>query len=83
MWKLKRIQYTNGSNIHAWKIEFIFKYKGFADGVLKDVSKTSDTIIHRLAKLHAYWFSKQALAIIYDYFSNKKQKIKINNVFSS
>ena len=36
-----------------------------------------------LAKLHAYSFSKQALAIICRYLSNQKQRIKINNVFSS
>ena len=34
-----------------------------------------------LAKLHAYGFSKQAFAIICIYFSNRKQMIKINNVF--
>ena len=36
-----------------------------------------------LAKSHAYGFSKQALAIICSYLSNRKQRIKINNVFSS
>ena len=36
-----------------------------------------------LAKLHAYEFSKQLLAIICSYFSNRKQRIKIDNVFSS
>ena len=35
-----------------------------------------------LAKLHAYGFSKQALAIVCSYLSNRKQRIKIN-VFSS
>ena len=33
--------------------------------------------------MHAYGFSKQALAIICSYLSNRKQRIKINNVFSS
>ena len=33
--------------------------------------------------MHAYGFSKQALAIICSYLLNRKQRIKINNVFSS
>ena len=36
-----------------------------------------------LVKLHAYGFSKQALAIVCSYFSNRKKRIKINNDFSS
>ena len=50
-----------------------------------DLSKAFDTINHQLllAKLHAYGFSQQALAIICSYLSNRKQRIKINNVFSS
>ena len=50
-----------------------------------DLSKAFDTINHPLllAKLHAYGFSKQALAIISSYSSNRKHRIKINNVFSS
>ena len=45
--------------------------KGFAGGLLL------------LAKLHAYGFSKQALAAICSYLSNRKQVTKINNFFSS
>ena len=51
-----------------------------------DLSKAFETINHPLlsaAKLHAYGFRKQALAIICSYLSNQKQRIKINNVFSS
>ena len=33
--------------------------------------------------MHAYGFSKQALAIICSYLSNRKQRIRINNVFNS
>ena len=44
---------------------------GFASEVLMDLSKAFDTINHPLllAKLHAYGFSKQALAIIRSYLS--------------
>ena len=66
-----------------WKLSI--DNKGFAGGILMNLSKTFDTINHQLllAKLHAYGFSKQALAVICSYFSNRKQRIKINNVFSS
>ena len=67
------------------KLKLSVDNKGFADEVLMDLSKSFDTINHQLllAKLHAYGFSKQALAIICSYLSNRKQRIKINNVFSS
>ena len=49
-----------------------------------DLSKAFDTINHPLlAKLHGYGFSKQALAIICSYLSNRKQRMKIKYVFSS
>ena len=69
--------------LEKWKLSI--DNKGFAGGVLMDLSKAFDTINHPLllAKLHAYGFSKQALAVICSYLSNRKQRIKINNVFSS
>ena len=71
------------SMLEKWKLSI--DNKGFAGGVLMDLSKAFETINHQLllAKLHAYGFSKQALAIICSYLSNQKQRIKINNVFSS
>ena len=68
--------------LEKWKLSI--DNKGFAGGVLMDLSKAFDTINHQLllAKLHAYGFSKQALAIVCSYLSNRKQRIKINNVFS-
>ena len=69
--------------LEKWKL--FIENKGFAGGVLMDLSKAFDTINHQLllAKLYAYGFSKQALAIICSYLSNPKQRIKISNVFSS
>ena len=66
-----------------WKLSI--DNKGFAGGVLMDLSKAFNTINHQLllAKLHAYGFSKQALAIICSNLSNRKQRIKIKNFFSS
>ena len=71
------------SMLEKWKLSI--DNKGFAGGVLMDLSKAFDTINHPLllAKLHAYGFSKQALAVICSYLSNRKQRIKINNVFIS
>ena len=59
---------------------------GFTDGVLVDLrSKALDSTNHQLslAKLYAFGFSQQAIAIICSFLSTRKQKIKINNVFSS
>ena len=55
-----------------WKLSI--DNKGFAGGVLMDLSKAFDTISHQLllAKLHAYGFSKQALAIICSHLSSRK-----------
>ena len=33
----------------------------------------------RIAKLHAYGLSVDALGLIYDYLSNRKQRVKIND----
>ena len=69
--------------LEKWRLSM--DNKGFAGGVLMDLRKAFDIINHSLllAKLHAYGFSKQALAVICSYLSNRKQRIKINNVFSS
>ena len=63
----------------------ILDNKGYSGAILMDLSKAFDTINHELllAKLHAYGFSEQALLILSSYLSNRKQRIKINNTFSS
>ena len=49
------------------------------------LSKAFDCIPHDLfiAKLEAYGFQIDALKLIYDYLSNRKQRVKINETFSS
>ena len=50
-----------------------------------DLSKAFDTINHDrlLAKLKAYGFSKQALSFVCSYLKNRRQRVQINNKFSS
>ena len=50
-----------------------------------DFSKAFDTINHELliAKLYAYGFSKDALKLIHSYLSDRWQRTKISNSFSS
>ena len=71
------------SMLEKWKL--FIDNKGLAGGVLMDLSKAFDTINRRLllAKLHAYGFSKQTLAITCSYLTNREQRIKISNIFSS
>ena len=49
-----------------------------------DLSKAFDCLSHELliAKLDAYGFDKNALKLVNSYFSNRKQRVKINNKYS-
>ena len=53
--------------------------------LLKDLSKAFDCIPHDLiiAKLEAYGFQIDALRLVHDYLSNRKQRVKLNETFSS
>ena len=55
-----------------------------AAAVLTDLSKAFDCIDHELliAKLNAYGFDNSSLTFIYSYFSERKQRTKINSSFS-
>ena len=60
--------------LEKWKWNLSIDNKDFAALVLMDLSKAFDTINYSLllAKLHAYGFSKQALAIICSYLPDRK-----------
>ena len=57
----------------------------YVSALFMDLSKGFDTINHDLliAKLKAYGFSKEALKLMKSYLKNQKQKVQINNKFSS
>ena len=76
-------QYALLSMIEKWKKSL--DKKGFAGGILMDLSKAFDTINHDLliAKLHAYGFSINSLKVLMSYLSDRFQRIKINSTFSS
>ena len=60
--------------------------KGKAFGAfLTDLSKAFDLLDHELfiAKLNAYGFNLPALRLIHDYLSNRKQRTKIDDNYSS
>ena len=50
-----------------------------------NLSKAFDCLPHRLivAKLHAYGFSIESLKLINSYLTGRKQRVKINDQFSS
>ena len=53
--------------------------------LLTDLSKAFDCIPHDLiiAKLEKYGFHIDALKLIHDYLSNRKQRVKVNDTYSS
>ena len=57
----------------------------FAGALLTDLSKAFDCLHHELliAKLEAYGFDHSSLTYIYSYLSERKQRTKVNNCYSS
>ena len=69
--------------IEKWK-SAVDKGKSFG-ALLTDLSKAFDCLPHELliAKLHSYGFSLNALRLIHSYLSNRRQRTKINESYSS
>ena len=68
--------------IEKWKK--IVDCGGVFGALLTDLSKAIDCILRDLfiAKLEAYGFQADALNLVYDYLSNRKQRVKIKETFS-
>ena len=58
---------------------------GTFGALLTDLSKVFDWMTHELliAKLHALNFDMNALNLIFDYLTERKQRVKINSSFTS
>ena len=58
---------------------------GAFGALLTDLSKAFDCLSHELliAKLHEYGFDKRSLVLIYNYLSNRKQRVKVNDSYNS
>ena len=58
---------------------------GVFGALLTGLSKAFDCILHDLiiAKLGTYSFHIDALKLIHDYLSNRKQRVKVNDGYSS
>ena len=58
---------------------------GAFEALLTDLSKAFDCIPHDLniAKLEAYGFHIDTVKVIHDYLSNRKQRVKDNDAYSS
>ena len=69
--------------IEKWKKHL--DNNGIAGALLMDLSEAFDTLNHELliAKLEAYGFDKDALAILLSYLSERWQRTKINTSFST
>ena len=83
--------FRKGYSAQHCLISLIEKWKESVDNggafgaLLTDLSKAFDCLPHDLliAKLNAYGFDEKALKLIHSYLSNRKQRVKINDSFSS
>ena len=84
-------EFRKGSSTQHYLLVMTEKWRKYLDKVdisgtiLTDLSKTFDFILHDLliAKLAAYGFDYQPPRIMESFLSNRQQRTKINNAFSS
>ena len=83
--------FRKGASVQHCLLLMIEKWKKSMDdkksfgALLTDLSKAFDCLVHDLliAKLHAYGFTIPSLKLINSYLTNRKQRVKINNEYSS
>ena len=83
--------FRKGHNVQHYLMAMIEKWRKFLDirghagALLTDLSKAFDSIDHELviAKLHSYGFENDALKFIDSYLKGRKQRTKINSLYSS
>ena len=83
--------FRKGYNTQYCLLAMLEKWKSSVDkgssfgALLTDLSKAFDCLSHELliAKLHTYGFSLNALRLVHSYLTNRKQRTKINNKYSS
>ena len=83
--------FRKGFSAQHCLISLIEKWKKSVDNggafgaLMTDLSKAFDCLSHELliAKLEAYGFDEKSLKLIYNYLSNRKQRVKINDSYSS
>ena len=83
--------FRKGFSAQHCLISLIEKWKKSIDNggafgaLMTDLSKAFDCLSHELliAKLEAYGFNEKSLKLIYNYLSNRKQRVKINDSYSS
>ena len=84
-------EFRKGFNSQHCLINLLEKWRQPLDqdlvfyALLTDLSKTFDCLSHELlvAKLVAYGVEISSVRLIYDYLTNRKQKTKIGNNYSS
>ena len=85
MWISQRInaQHCLVSMIGKWKESA--DHGGAFDALMTDLSKAFDCLHHELltAKLEAYGFDIKSVKLIQQYLSNRKQRVKAGNAYSS
>ena len=85
MWFSSRIQHTALPSNHDRKMASVFRQGEISGALLTDLSKAFDCLLHDLliAKLAAYGFDYDSLVFIQSYLSERQQRTKVNNAYST
>ena len=83
--------FRKGDSTQQYLLTLLEKWKAAVDKgkvfevLLTDLSKAFDCLNHKLliAKLNAYGFTLPALKLVHDYLSDKKQRTRVNNSYST